>query len=84
MKNIIVGSVTADAGKTSFIVGLGKATDTKFGYLKPFGDRLIYRKKRLWDHDAALIVNIFGLEQSSDDITLGFEHSKLRYMYSRH
>ncbi len=53
----------------------------KFGYLKPFGDRLIYRKKRLWDYDSALITNIFGLEQSSEDMTIGFEHSKLRYMY---
>ncbi len=80
MKNIIIGSVNENAGKTSFIVGLGKATGKKFGYLKPFGDRLIYRKKRLWDHDAALITNIFGLEQSSEDMTIGFEHSKLRYM----
>jgi uncharacterized protein len=81
MKNIIIGSVSENAGKTSFIVGLGKAANKKFGYLKPFGDRLIYRKKRLWDHDAALITNIFGLEQSSEDMTIGFEHSKLRYMY---
>lgn len=81
MKNIIIGSVSENAGKTSFIVGLGKATGHKFGYLKPFGDRLIYRKKRLWDHDAALITNIFGLEQSSEDMIIGFEHSKLRYMY---
>ena len=81
MKNIIIGSVSENAGKTSFIVGLAKAMNTKFGYLKPFGDRLIYRKKRLWDHDAALITNIFGLEQNSDDMTIGFEHSKLRYMY---
>jgi hypothetical protein len=69
------------AGKTSLIVGLGKAIGQKFGYLKPFGDRLIYRKKRLWDYDAALITNIFELEQSSEDMTIGFEHSKLRYMY---
>jgi uncharacterized protein len=81
MKNIIIGSVNEDAGKTSFIVGLGKAMGKKFSYLKPFGDRLIYRKKRLWDYDAALITNIFGLEQSSDEMTIGFEHSKLRYMY---
>ncbi len=81
MKNVIIGSVSEDAGKTSFIVGLGKAVGQKFGYLKPFGDRLIYRKKRLWDYDSALITNIFGLEQSSEDMTLGFEHSKLRYMY---
>lgn len=89
MKNIIVGSVSDDAGKTSFIVGLAKAivadnalpAGRKFGYLKPFGDRLVYRKKRLWDYDSALITNIFALEQSSEDMTLGFEHSKLRYMY---
>ena len=82
MKNIIIGSVSENAGKTSFIVGLGQGHECqKFGYLKPFGDRLIYRKKRLWDYDAALITNIFGLEQSSEDMTIGFEHSKLRYMY---
>jgi uncharacterized protein len=81
MKNIIIGSVSEDAGKTSFIVGLGKAINQKFAYLKPFGDRLVYRKKRLWDYDSALITNIFGLEESSEDMTIGFEHSKLRYMY---
>jgi BioD-like phosphotransacetylase family protein len=81
MKNIIVGSVSENAGKTSFIIGLAQSIDKKFGYLKPFGDNLIYRKKRLWDYDTALITNIFGLEQSSDEMTIGFEHAKLRYMY---
>jgi len=81
MKNIIIGSISKEAGKTSFIVGLAKVMGKQFGYLKPFGDRLIYRKKRLWDYDSALITNIFGLEQSSEDMTIGFEHAKLRYMY---
>lgn len=81
MKSIIVGSVSENAGKTSFIIGLARAIGKKFGYLKPFGDNLVYRKKRLWDYDAALITNIFGLEQSSEDMTIGFEHVKLRYMY---
>lgn len=81
MKNLIIGSVSEEAGKTSLIVGLARALEQKFGYLKPFGDRLIYRKKRLWDYDAALITNIFGLEHSSEDMTIGFEHAKLRYMY---
>ncbi len=81
MKNIIIGSVSENAGKTSVIIGLGKAINKKFSYLKPFGDKLIYRKKRLWDYDAALITNIFGLEQNSDDMTIGFEHAKLRYVY---
>jgi len=81
MKNIVVGSVSADAGKTSVIVGLGKAGGKTFNYIKPFGDRLIYRKKRLWDYDSALITNIFSLDQNSDDMTIGFEHARLRYMY---
>jgi uncharacterized protein len=81
MKNIIIGSISADAGKTSVIVGLGKLLGKKFNYIKPFGDRLIYRKKRLWDYDSALITSIFGLEESSEDMTIGFEHAKLRYMY---
>jgi uncharacterized protein len=81
MKSLIIGSVAEGAGKTSFVVGLAKALNIKFGYLKPLGDRLVYRKKRLWDYDSALMVNIFGLEQSSEDMTIGFEHAKLRYMY---
>lgn len=81
MKKIIVGSIRENAGKTSFIVGLAKAAGKKFGYIKPFGDKLIYRKKRLWDYDAALITNIFGLQQSSEEMTIGFEHAKLIYMY---
>jgi BioD-like phosphotransacetylase family protein len=81
MRNIIIGSINENSGKTSFIIGLAKATNKKIGYLKPFGDKLIYRKKRLWDYDAALITNIFNLQQSSDEMTIGFEHAKLRYMY---
>jgi uncharacterized protein len=81
MKNIIIGSVSENSGKTSFIIGLAKAMNKKIGYLKPFGDKLIYRKKRLWDYDAALVTNIFDLQQSSDEMTIGFEHAKLRYMY---
>jgi BioD-like phosphotransacetylase family protein len=81
LKTFIIGSISENAGKTSFVVGLAKAMGKKFGYLKPFGDRLIYRKKHLWDYDSALITNIFGLEQNSDEMTIGFEHSKLHYIY---
>ncbi|HSW57998.1 MAG TPA: DRTGG domain-containing protein [Dehalococcoidales bacterium] len=81
MKTIIVGSIRENAGKTSFIAGLGKTLGCQFAYLKPFGDRLLYRKKRLWDYDSALITGIFELEQNSEDITLGFEHARLRFMY---
>lgn len=83
MKRFVVASIRKDMGKTSFIVGLGRALQGRFGYIKPLGDRLMYRKKQLWDYDSALMVNLFGLQQEASEITIGFEHSKLRYMYTR-
>ncbi|MCK9356532.1 MAG: DRTGG domain-containing protein [Dehalococcoidia bacterium] len=81
MKTIVVGSTHKSAGKTSLIVGLAKAAGKPAGYMKPLGDRLLYRKKRLWDYDAALVTSVFGLDESPEDMTIGFEHSKLKYMY---
>lgn len=81
MKKLIVASMRKSAGKTSAIVGLAKALEKRIGYLKPFGDRLLYRKKRSWDCDSALITNIFGLTDNPEEESIGFEHSKLRYMY---
>jgi BioD-like phosphotransacetylase family protein len=64
------------------VLGLAKNVNPhSFGYIKPFGDRLLYRKKRLWDFDAALVSNMFGLQEDAEHVTVGFEHSKLRYMY---
>ncbi|MCP4130029.1 MAG: AAA family ATPase [bacterium] len=85
MKRIIIASTTEGAGKTSIIVGLMAAFDKtgkKFGYLKPFGDRLIYRRKRNWDYDSSLVVDLFGLNEEPENITIGFDHSRLRYTYN--
>jgi BioD-like phosphotransacetylase family protein len=60
---------------------MGRALNKKIGYMKPLGDRLRYRKKQLWDYDSALITNIFGLTDDPKNMSLGFDHSKLRYMY---
>jgi len=81
MRRLVFASMREGAGKTSVIVGLGRALGKPFGYMKPFGDRLLYKKKRLWDYDSALIANIFDLGESPEDISLGFDHSKLRFMY---
>ncbi len=81
MRRLVVASTREGAGKTSLIVGLGKATGKSFGYVKPFGDRLLYRKKRLWDYDAALLAEIFDLHEDPKDMSIGFDHSKLRFMY---
>lgn len=81
MKKFIFTSLNKNAGKTGIIIGLGKAVNQKIGYLKPFGDRLLYRKKRLWDYDSAVVSKIFNIEESPEGMSLGFDHSKLRYMY---
>ena len=83
MNKYIVASTVRSAGKTSVIVGLAKALPGDEAYVKPLGDRLVYRKKRLWDYDTALIAGIFGLRSKPEDITIGFEHAKLRYMYDQ-
>ena len=83
MKNIIVTSLRKDAGKTSVIVGLAKNSTQVMGYLKPFGDRLLYRKKRLWDFDAAVCTAAMGATESPESMSIGFDHSKLRFMYDK-
>lgn len=80
MKTIVVGSINRGAGKTSLIVGMSKALGKKIGYMKPFGDRLLYKKKRLWDHDSAVVTELLTLGESPENMSIGFDHSKLRYM----
>lgn len=81
MKKIVVASMERGAGKTSFIVGLTKSAGLKIGYMKPFGERILYRKKRLLDYDSVLISTLNDLGESPEDMSLGFDHSKLRFMY---
>ncbi|MGQ9582071.1 MAG: DRTGG domain-containing protein [Thermoplasmatota archaeon] len=81
MNKLVVASMERSAGKTSVIVGIARALGQSFGYMKPFGERLVYLKKRVWDYDAALMTKLFGLSESPEDMTIGFGQSKLRYMY---
>jgi BioD-like phosphotransacetylase family protein len=81
MDKVVIGSMRKSAGKTSMIVGIAGALNKKMAYLKPFGDRTLYHKKRLWDYDSALVTHIFGLQEDPVDMSIGFDHSKLRYMY---
>jgi BioD-like phosphotransacetylase family protein len=80
MDTLVVASMRQSAGKTSIIIGITKVLNKKIGYIKPFGERFLYRKKRLWDYDAALITNVFGLEENPEDMSIGFHHTKLLYM----
>ena len=81
MKKIMIASMREGAGKTSIIVGLTAAVKKNYAYLKPIGDRLIYRRKKNIDHDANLLIDLLKLEDDSESITLGFDHAKLRHVY---
>jgi len=81
MQRLVVGSLNPCAGKTSFIMGLASERRNRLAYLKPLGDRLLYRKKRQWDHDVLLLENHGEVIYIHPDCTLGFDPSKLRYMY---
>ena len=88
MKKIVVSSIRKNAGKTSIIAGIiSLVKDKKFAYAKPLGDRLIYRKKRSWDYDASLMVNLLErigeMESHYEKITLGFDLTRLKYMYDQ-
>jgi hypothetical protein len=83
MDTLIISSMRENAGKTSLIVGLAKVLNRKFGYIKPLGDRLLYRKKQLWDYDSSLLSTLFKLSENPQDMSLGFDHAKLRFMYDQ-
>ena len=81
MKKIIFASLVPNVGKTALTIALSKNTKKKIAYMKPLGDRMRYSNKKLWDYDADLIQSTLQLDLEPSDMTLGFEHAKLRYMY---
>ncbi len=81
MKNIIISSTEADAGKTTIGMGIALSSKKKFNYFKPFGDRPIYKKKRLIDYDAKLFKNILELDVEYEKFCIGFDHSKIKYAF---
>lgn len=82
-KKIVIGSLRGGSGKTTLIIGLSFALNGKVGYLKPIGDRLLYKKKRLWDYDGMIMTKLFNLEEKPEDITIGFDHLKLSFMFTK-
>ncbi|MFW5907493.1 MAG: DRTGG domain-containing protein [Candidatus Natronoplasma sp.] len=81
MKNVIISSTEKDAGKTTIGLALALSTDRSLNYFKPFGDRPIYKKKRLIDYDAKLFKNVLNLDTDYEKFCIGFDHSKIKYAY---
>ena len=83
MNKLIISSLEKDVGKTSLILGIAGNFSGDIAYLKPFGDRLVYHEKKIWDHDAQLMKTLFHLNEEAASMSLGFDHSIIRYQYDR-
>ncbi|MBD3204565.1 AAA family ATPase [Candidatus Woesearchaeota archaeon] len=81
MKKYTICSLRHSAGKTSVIIGMAKSLKKKISYLKPLGDRAHYLNNDLLDYDAELIKSVLNLKQDKKDIVLGFDYSKIRYLF---
>ncbi len=81
MKKFVFTSLRRDAGKTGIMAGLGKVWAKPLGYCKPFGDRLVYHEKKLWDFDVDMFTKLFSIRIPKENLSLGFDHSKLRYLF---
>ncbi len=83
MKRIVVGSVKGNAGKTSIIAGIIMSLMNKnCSYIKPVGDRLIRKGKINFDSDSRLITDITNSGAKPEELSLGFDHCKLKYKYN--
>ncbi len=80
MKKFVFTSLRRDAGKSGIMAGLGIGWGGPIGYCKPFGDRLVYHEKKLWDFDADLFTKLFSTDVPKEKMSLGFDHSKMRYL----
>ncbi|MBZ0272207.1 AAA family ATPase [bacterium] len=80
MTAVVAASLREGAGKTTVLLGLARAAG-KSRYVKPLGDHLVYRMKRQWDQDAALMNHALGLGAEPESLTIGFEPSRIRYTH---
>ncbi|MCH8908922.1 MAG: phosphotransacetylase family protein [Candidatus Heimdallarchaeota archaeon] len=83
-QRILIASSRKEAGKTSIIIGLAKALmkEKSIAYFKPLGNRVKYKKKKIWDFDSELITTVLGISNPPEELTLGFDYSKLRLVFN--
>ncbi|HEC77013.1 MAG TPA: hypothetical protein ENI33_07145 [Thermoplasmatales archaeon] len=81
MKNIIVSSMDEKSGKTVVAYAIAKMAKRKIGYMKPIGDNVIYKDKKVLDYDAMLFNNAFKICDNPEELCMGIHHSKILHFY---
>ncbi len=72
MKAIYIGSTTGFAGKNLITLALGnyfQKQNYQIGYFKPVGAMPKVIKDKLWDEDAYLSLDFFGLKEEPEVVT---------------
>ncbi len=77
MKSLTITSTRTAAGKTTVGLGIALNANVKCGYLKPYGDHLVYSKKNLNDMDAMVFQDWLGLNEKTLECTLGYDSDKI-------
>lgn len=81
MKNFVVSSLDKKSGKTVVSYAIAKLSGKKIGYMKPIGNNVVYKDKKVLDYDAILFKELFSLAQDHEDLSLGMHHSKILHFY---
>lgn len=77
MKSLTITSTRTAAGKTTVGLGIALNANVKCGYLKPYGDHLVYSKKDIDDMDAMVFHDWLNLTDGTKESTLGFDPDKI-------
>ena len=83
MKNIIVSSLDEKSGKTIVALAIGILTKKRIGYVKPIGNNVVYKNKKVLDYDAILFKEIFSIDEPAEQFCLGMHHSKIIHFYKK-
>jgi len=81
MKSIVIAAMDEKSGKTTVAYAIAKLTNKKIGYMKPIGDNVLYKEKKVLDYDAILFKEIFGMKEDAEQLCLGIHHSKILHFY---
>ncbi len=83
MKSVVIVSLDEKSGKTTVAYAIAKLSGKKVGYMKPLGDNVVYKEKKLLDYDAILFKEIFSLEGDAEALCLGMHPSKILHFYDK-
>jgi len=81
MKNILISALDEKSGKTVVAYAIASSSGKNVGYMKPMGNNVLYKDKKVMDQDAILFSK-FMEEISPEKICMGMRHSKILHFYS--